>query len=182
MKILIPLLVLLSINVLAQVKLPTNDLGQVQYQELVRLPDATRPTKQIITQARSWLAQQFPNESDAEQQFDQEHNILFVKSAYRIDDQLIRYTLTIESKFGRYRATITDLIAEGNGLSLPVRPDSPTAEEMSRSSDNKPKSTAVINQAVRQQADLYRQIDKECHDTLASLKEYMVSLAAKKTE
>ncbi|NEU69189.1 DUF4468 domain-containing protein [Spirosoma agri] len=182
MKILLPIFILLSLTVVAQVKLPTNETGQVQYQELVRLPDATRPARQISSEARLWLQQQFPNESDAEQQFDQENNILFVKSAFRISEQLIRYTLTIESKFGRYRATITDLITESKGLSLPVRPTSPTAEEMSRASDKAAKSAEVVKQAVTQQADLYRQLDKECRAMLASLNEYMKSRPARKTE
>ncbi|MCK8492640.1 hypothetical protein M0L20_12305 [Spirosoma sp. RP8] len=182
MKALIPFLLLFSVNVLAQVKLPTNEIGQVQYQELVRLPDATRPARQIILQARAWLDTEFPNESDAEQQFDQEHNIVFVKSAYRIQDQVIRYTLTIEAKFGRYRATITDLITESKGLSLPVQPTSPTATDLGRTADNKAKNTSVINQAVAQQAELYRELDKDCRATLASLKENMTSWGTKKAE
>ncbi|GAB3976518.1 hypothetical protein GCM10028806_36230 [Spirosoma terrae] len=181
MKVLLPFFLLLSVQLLAQVTLPTNELGQVQYQEIVRLPDATRPTRQVATQLRSWVDQQYPNEGDAEKHYDQENNVVFAKSVFLIDGQTVRYTLTLEAKFGRYRVTLTDLITEAKGLSLPVQATSPTADEMSRMADNKTKSTNVIQQAVKQQEDLYRQLNKECRATLANLKEYMISLAEKKS-
>ncbi|WP_338874888.1 hypothetical protein WBJ53_04630 [Spirosoma sp. SC4-14] len=182
MKVLLFLFVLVSTPLLAQVKLPSNELGQVQYQEIVRLPDSKRPSRQIITQARAWLETQYPNEGDAEQQYDQEHAILFIKSAYRINEQDIRYTLTIEGKFGRYRATITDLVAESDGFASPILSTSPSAAELSRVADNKAKNSDVINQTVKQQEDLYRKLDRQCRLTLNSLKEYLVSQADNQTK
>lgn len=160
-----------SLNALAQVKLPTNELGQVQYQELVRVPDSKRPARQIMDQARAWAEQYYADEPTAEQQHDQANNILFIKAVHTIGDQSVRYTLTIETKFGRYRATLTDLISESAGLSLPVQPTSSTASEIERSSGSKIPNRKLIEQTVQQQADLYRQIDKFCRATLASLKE-----------
>jgi|GEM_PF-2381562 len=177
MKVFALLFVLVSTPLLAQVKLPANELGQVQYQEIVRLPDTKRLARQLMTQARAWLAIQYPNEGDAEQQYDQEHNILFVKSAYRIENQDVRYTLTIEGKFGRYRATITDLVAERDGFASPILSTSPSAAELSRVADNKAQSSDVINQTVKQQENLYRKLDRQCRLTLNSLKEYLISQA-----
>lgn len=165
---------LLSINVLAQVRLPANEVGQVQYQELIKVPDAKRPARQLMEQARAWSGRYFANEASTEQQFDQQNSILFIKSAYTINKQIVRYTLTIETKFGRYRATITDLITESNGLVLPVQSISSTASEISRSAGNSADKT-LAEQAAKQQADLYRQIDKSCHGTLTSLKQAMTA-------
>ncbi len=162
---------LLSINAFGQVRLPTNEVGQVQYQEIVRVPDAKLPARQLMQQIRTWADEHYANESTAEQQPDLERNILFVKSAYPIDNQLIRYTLTVEAKFGRYRATITDMIAESNGLTVPVRASSGTVNELDRVAGSKITNKQLIEQTANQQANLYRQIDKSCRDTLASLKQ-----------
>ena len=107
------LALLISISSLAQVRLPTNEVGQVQYQEIVRVPNAKLPARQLMEQVRAWATHHNAANLTTEQQYDQEHNILFVKSSYSINNQLIRYILTIEPKFGRYRATITELITEG---------------------------------------------------------------------
>ncbi|WP_461111913.1 hypothetical protein [Spirosoma jeollabukense] len=165
------LLFFCSFTALAQVKLPTNETGQVQYQELVKLPDNTRKAKQIIEQAKAWAGHEYDSLS-AEQQYDQVNNILFIKSLYLIDSHNVRYTLTIEAKYGRYRATITDLLTESNGLSLLVRPTSPTVDEMMQAAGNKitAKEKEVIEQTVQQQTELYQQINKSCRATLASLK------------
>ena len=53
MKYPVILCLLLSINALAQVKLPTNEVGQVQYQEIVRVPNAKLPARQLMEQARA---------------------------------------------------------------------------------------------------------------------------------
>lgn len=180
MKLLLLLLFVSSTSLWGQIKLPTNEIGQVQYQELVRLPDSNRPARQLIAQARLWIDSYYESENAVEQQYDQEHNILFIKSSYTIDEQIVRYTLTIEGKFGRYRATITDLIEESDGFSLPIRPTSPTADELSRVADGKSKNPQVISQAVTRQAALYRQLDKECRATLASLKASLLEAAPKK--
>lgn len=171
MKYLILFSLFVSLNTLAQVKLPTNEVGQVQYQELVRVPDSKRPARQIMEQVRAWSEQHYADEPTAEQQQDAANNILFIKAVHTIGDQAVRYSLTIETKFGRYRATLTDLITESAGLSLPVQPTSSTASEIERSSSSKIPNRKLIEQTVQQQADLYRQIDKFCRDTLASLKE-----------
>jgi len=172
------LLLFCSVRAFAQVKLPTNEIGQVQYQELVKLPDNTRKAKQIIEQARLWAGHEYDSLS-AEQQYDQVNNILFIKSIYTIDNQTVRYTLTIEAKYGRYRATITDLLTESNGLSLLVRPSSATVEEMEQAAGNKVKDKEVIEQTAKQQTELYQQIDKACKATLASLKTRMMAKIVK---
>ena len=165
------LLFFCSFTAFAQVKLPTNETGQVQYQELVKLRDNTRKAKQIIEQAKEWASHEYDSLS-AELQYDQANNILFVKSLYLIGNQNVRYTLTIEAKYGRYRATITDLLTESNGLSLLVRPTSPTVEEMEQVAGSKitVKEKEVIEQTFQQQTELYQQISKSCRATLASLK------------
>ena len=165
----------LSLHSFAQVRLPTNEVGQVQYQELIKLPDTKRPARQIMEQAQAWSGQYFADIATTEQQHDQQNNILFIKSSYPINNQTVRYTLTIETKFGRYRATITDLIAESDGLTLPVQASSSTATEINRSAGGTVASKTLIEQTAKQQADLYRQIDKACRDTLASLKQALTA-------
>ena len=44
---------------LAQVRLPTDANGQVQFQELIRLTDKTRPAKQVFTQTQAWAERYF---------------------------------------------------------------------------------------------------------------------------
>lgn len=161
-----------SLNALAQFRLPTNELGQVQYQEVVRVPDSKRPARQLMEQARAWADQHYDLNLTTEQQYDQEHNILFVKSVYAISDQSVRYTITIEPKFGRYRVTLTDLIAEANGMNAPIQATNPTLEDIKKSAGSATKP-AVIEQTARQQKELYQDLDKSCRATLASLKEAM---------
>lgn len=174
MKRLLVFFLLFSLHSVAQVRLPTNEAGQVQYQEMVRLADNTRKARQIIEQARLWASQAYDS-TTAEQQYDAEHTILFIRSFFPINNQSIRYTLTIEAKYGRYRATLTDLVAESDALTLPVQASSGTVAEMQRAAGNKPTNKALLEQTARQQAELYRQIDKACRDTLASLKQALIS-------
>lgn len=166
------LFVFSSLSALAQFRLPTNELGQVQYQEIVRVPDSKRPARQLMEQARTWADQHYDLNLTTEQQFDQEHNILFVKSSYPINNQSVRYTLTIEPKYGRYRVTLTDLITEANGMNAPIQAASPTLDDIKKSAASTTKP-AVIEQTARQQKELYQTLDKSCRATLTSLKEAM---------
>lgn len=168
-------LFLCSLNAVAQVKLPTNELGQVQYQEMVRVPDSKRPARQLMEQARAWADHHYRANLTTEKQYDKEHNILFIKSVYSANNQLVRYTLTIEPKFGRYRATITDLITESNGLNVPIRASSVTVDEIRSAASDSLKNETLIEQTAQQQADLYDQLDQSCRATLASLEEAMTS-------
>ena len=176
MKYLLILALFLSINALAQIRLPTNETGQVQYQEIVRLAGGKQAARQVAAQARAWAEAQYESEPTTEQQYDQENNIVFIKASQTIDDHNIRYTLTIEAKYGRYRATITDLITDSDGLTLPVRSTSSTASEIEKATGNKVTNKNLIEQTANQQAELYHQIDKICRDTLASLKQAMNEL------
>lgn len=177
-QLILPFLItlLLSVNTLAQFRLPTNELGQVQYQEIVRLADTKQTARQVMAQARSWAEAHYAESSTAEKQPDTENNILFIRTASVLNGQLIRYTLTIEAKYGRYRATITDLVAENGAINVPLRSTSSTAGELERASGSKTPNKKLIEQTVRQQAELYHQIDKICRDTLASLKQAMNEL------
>lgn len=176
MKCLLVLTLFLSGSAFAQLRLPTNETGQVQYQEIVRVPNAKLPARQLMGQLHDWAEYYYAAEPTAEQQYDPEHTIQFIKATYRIDDQAVRYTLTVEAKFGRYRATITDLIAESKGISVPVRTTSSTADELERAAGGKITNRKLIEQAARQQAELYQKIDKSCRDTLASLKQFLTTL------
>ncbi|GAB3960075.1 hypothetical protein GCM10028805_57340 [Spirosoma harenae] len=175
MKYLFMLALLVSIPASAQFRLPTNELGQVQYQEIVKVPNAKLPAKQMMGQFHEWAEKYYAAGGSAEQQYDPEHNIMFIKSLYRINGQTIRYSLTAEAKFGRYRATITDLVAENNGFNTPILGASSTVEEMEQAAGGKTTNRKVIEQTAQQQADLYRQIDRACRDTLANLKSALMS-------
>lgn len=176
MKYLLILALLLSFSALAQFKLPTNEEGQVQYQEVARLADSKQTARQIMAQARSWAGTHYEGNEFTEQQLDAENNILFIRTASQLEGQLIRYTLTIEPKYGRYRATITDLIATNGVINAPVRATPSTVNEMERASGSKTPNQKLIEQAVQQQVAIYRQIDKTCRETLASLKRAMNEL------
>ena len=175
MKFLLVFALLWSINALAQVKLPANEVGQVQYQEIVRVPNAKLPARQLMEQARAWATNYYAANLTTEQHLDQEHNILFIKSSYTINKQLVRYVLTIEPKFGRYRATITELISEGNGLTVPVLASSSTIAELEQATGIKATDQKLLEQTAYQQAELYRQIDKSCRGTLLSLKQDLMA-------
>lgn len=170
---LIPILVLFALHTQAQVRLPANELGQVQYQEIVRLSDTQRPARQLISQTKQWVREYYADSNAVEQQYDQEHNILFIKYGFRIDNQAIRYTIILEGKTGRYRVTLTDMITESNGMALPIRPVSPTAAELNQVADGTIRNSKVIAEAVQQQTNLYQRIDKICRDTLASLNRFL---------
>ncbi|WP_026262444.1 DUF4468 domain-containing protein [Spirosoma panaciterrae] len=159
----------------AQVRLPNNEAGQVQYQEIIKVPNPKTPARQLMEQFHEWADAYYASDPTAEQQYDQEHNILFVKSMYKMNEQRIRYTLTLEAKYGRYRATLTDLIAESNGLNTPIRATSTTVSEMEHSAAGKTTTRKVIEQTVQQQTELYQEIDKACRETLASLREAMLT-------
>ena len=175
-KKLILFFVLFSAGAFAQVTLPTSDAGQVQYQEIVRIGDGKKPARQVFNQIRSWAAQQYPLGNEAEQQYDQQHGIVFVRSLYAIGNQSVRYTLTVEARIGRYRATVTDLILDNNGFTQPVRPASSTAEELSKVASDTLKDATLPERVAADQAALYQQIDKECRATLANLKAAMTAV------
>ena len=174
MKYLLIVSLLISTPALAQVRLPTNEVGQVQYQEIVRVPNTKLPARQLMQQVRAWANSHYAANLSTEQQYDQEHNILFIKSSFPINKQLVRYVLTIEPKFGRYRATITELIVEGNGLTVPVLASSSTASEIAKATGTKEADKRLAEQAAYQQADLYHHIDKDCRNTLNELKQALM--------
>jgi len=168
-------LLFVSSVTLAQVQLPTSETGQVQYQEIVRIGDGKGPARPIFNQIRTWAQQHYPIANEADLHYDQQHGIVFVRSLYSIGDQFIRYTLTVEAKIGRYRVTITDLIAEQGGLTQPVRPVSSSAEEVERVAADSIKNSGLVEQVAASQTEVYRQIDEVCRVTLASLKQSMTS-------
>lgn len=163
-------LLFLSTTALAQVRLPTNEAGQVQYQEIVRIGDGKLPARQVFERIQTWAEQHYPSADEAERHFDQQHGILFVRSAFPVGDQSVRYTLTVEARIGRYRATITDLVDESDALLLPLRPTSSTAEEINRTTGSAAKDRTIVEQIVQKQADFYHQINETCRATLANLK------------
>ncbi len=180
MKTALVFLLLISATALAQVKLPTSETGQVQYQEIVRIGDGKGPARPIFDQIRAWARERYPMANEAELHYNQQHGIAFVRSLYTIGNQSIRYTLTIEAKIGRYRATITDLIAEQGGLVQPVRPVSSSAEEMAQVAADSVKNSNLIKQIAADQAEVYQQIDEACRTTLASLKQSVTTWADEK--
>ena len=179
MKITLFFLVLISSTAIAQVKLPTSETGQVQYQEIVRVGDGKGPARPLFDQIRAWAKKRYPLAREAELQNDPQHGIVFVRSLYTLDDQSIRYTLTIEAKIGRYRATLTDLVADQGGFLQPVRPVSSSIEDLERVAADSVRNSSLIEQAVTRQSDIYKQIDDACRTTLASLKQSLTVPIAK---
>ena len=172
MKILFLFLVL-SASAMAQVQLPTNEAGLVQYQEIIRIGDGKAPARQVYEQIRAWAETYYKSGNEAEKQYDDRHGILFVRSIYEPGKQLVRYTLTVEAKIGRYRATITDLVVDQGGILQPVRARPPTADELSRVASDTIKTAEFIKQLTDDQTSLYRQINESCRATLARLKDFM---------
>ncbi len=167
------LLLFVSTTALAQVRLPTNDAGQVQYQEIVRIGDGKRPARQVFDQVQAWAEAHYPSANEAERHYDQQHGILFVRSVFPIGEQFVRYTLTVEARIGRYRATITDLVDESDALLLPLRPASSTAEEINRTAGSTVKDRTIVDQIAKKQANFYQKLNETCRATLAGLKTAM---------
>lgn len=173
-------LLLVTTSAFAQVKLPTSETGQVQYQEIVRIGDGKGPARPIFDQIGAWAQKHYPMANEAELHYDQQHGIAFVRSLYTVGDQSIRYTLTIEARIGRYRATITDLIIEQGGLTQPVRPVSSSAEEMEQVAADSVKNSGLAKQIAANQAEVYQQINEACRTTLASLKQSVITWDSEK--
>ncbi len=169
LRLLAVFLLLTAYPALAQVQLPTDANGQVQFQDLVRLTDKTRSAKQVFTQSQAWAERYFKPTNEPEVQPDQEHGVLFVRGVYPIGEQFVRFTMLIEAKTGRYRATITDLIGENNGLLLPIQPASATAEEMQKAGGQAAKPE-VVEAVAKEQAELYKALEAACRATLDNLK------------
>lgn len=155
--------------------LPTNEAGQVQYQEIVRLPNQSMPARQVYSQLRAWGEERFPAGNEAELQRDDVHGILFVRSFFPLGNRDVRYTLTLEARIGRYRATLTDLVTQVNGLMVPLQPRPSTEGELARNADSVSIKNKVVEQVAAEQAEFYRQIDKACRDMLANLKTAVTS-------
>lgn len=177
MKFILLLFALIPASVFAQVKLPTSETGQVQYQEIVRIGDGKGPARPLFDQIRAWAKKRYPLANEAELHDDPQHGIVFVRSLYTLDNQSVRYTLTIEAKIGRYRATLTDLVADQGGFLQPVRPISSSAEDLQRIAADSVRNSSLIEQAVAHQSEIYRQLDDACRTTLASLKQAMMTSA-----
>ncbi|QJD77617.1 DUF4468 domain-containing protein [Spirosoma rhododendri] len=169
-RLLIVLFFIAAYPALAQVQLPTDANGQVQFQELVRLTDKTRPSKQVFSQSQAWAERYFKPANEPEVQPDLANGVLFVRGVYPIGEQFVRFTMLIEAKMGRYRATITDLIAENNGLLAPIQPNNATADDMQRAGGTQIANPAVVETVANQQAELYKALDAVCRDTLNNLK------------
>lgn len=174
-KNLILLFGLFSTSAFAQLTLPTNGAGQVQYQEIIRIGDGKLPARPVYDQIRAWAGTYYTGENEGERQYDPQHGILFVRSLYSPNKQSIRYTLTVEARIGRYRATITDLINEEGNLMLPVRATSTTADEMIQAAGGTVDNPKIIEQVAAKQAELYKQLDAACRATLANLKAHMTA-------
>ena len=179
MKLTLLIFTLIPALVFAQVKLPTSETGQVQYQEIVRVGDGKGPARPLFDQVRAWARKRYPLANEAELHDDPQHGIVFIRSLYTLDDQSIRYTLTIEAKIGRYRATITDLVADQGGFLQPVRPVSSSADDLERVAADSVRNSSLIEQTVTRQSDIYRQINDACRTTLANLKQSMTAPIAK---
>ena len=108
--------------------LPTDELGRVQFQEVISLADSTQPANQIITRCRSWAAKTYNNSEQVVQQYDPQSGVLIIKGVLVVttapetkflgttsppQKNNIQHTLTLEAKKGRYRATINQLSIMG---------------------------------------------------------------------
>lgn len=169
LRLLIVIFFAVACPAVAQVQLPADDNGQVQFQETVRLTDKTRSAKQVFAQSQAWAERYFKQVNEPEVQPDQEHGVLFVRGVYPIGGQFVRFTMLIEAKTGRYRATITDLIGENNGLLSPIQPVSATAEDMQKAGGQAAKPE-VVEAVAKEQAELYKALEAVCRDTLNNLK------------
>lgn len=146
--------------------LPVDESGHVQFQQVVKV-DSAESTKTIIGKARSWVAKTFNSASTVVQQYDPDQGILIVKGASKFSSPqatffsgktvttpapyLLRYTLTIESKPGRYRSTINSLTTEidgpgGSQYAQPLVAKPPTLEE-----SNQLYQTAKISEKMKRE-------------------------------
>lgn len=90
----------------------------ITYEGVVQVPGATKAD--LYARAHDWVARSYRSANDVLQLQDKDAGHLIVKGFTRVaskgsDFGLVRHTLTIYVKDGRYKYTITDLIHEDGG-------------------------------------------------------------------
>lgn len=183
--------------------LPTSETGQVQFRQVVSLGDSARAPKQLAQQARTWVAKAFKSANSVIQQFDPEQGSLIVKGSSQISYSVrttslgrtmetpvnyrLDFMLTIETKPGRYRATIEQLTMHTppmqgmSAMDTPVTAARQSEEETYQSVQaaagsgmlsEKAKRT-IARESVEGQTRSQEQIRDACLSLLADLKAYM---------
>lgn len=91
-------------------KLPTNLKGQIQFQEVVQVPDT--PAPELYSRAQLWMAKTFVSGKDVTQLNDKENGTVLLKGNTMVHFGMgytrIGFTLLLEIKDGRYRYTLSD--------------------------------------------------------------------------
>jgi hypothetical protein len=150
------------------ITLPTDDDGNVRFQQVVKL-DSSESAKVILGKARTWVGKAFNSASTVIQQYDPEQGILIVKGLSKFTSpqatfysgKTVRttapykllYTLTVDAKPGRYRSTVNGLVVEvdvpgGTQTATALASTPPTIEE----SNNAFKSVRLSEKAKQENA------------------------------
>lgn len=86
--------------------------GKVNYTDVIQI---NRTADQLYISARSWVAKSFVNAKNVIQMDDPISHKIIIKASCPIskDGQFFYYTLTIQTKDGRYRYEISDFLMQG---------------------------------------------------------------------
>lgn len=91
--------------------LPIKD-GKVYYSDVIQ---SNGTADQLYTSARSWTAKNFVNAQNVIQMDDPTSHKMIIKASCPVskDGQFFYYTLTIQTKDGRYRYELSDFLMQG---------------------------------------------------------------------
>ncbi|KAB7728160.1 DUF4468 domain-containing protein [Rudanella paleaurantiibacter] len=145
------LCVFLLVGTVHAQNLPTDESGNVRFQRVVELGDTSQTSKVLATKARSWVVRAFKSANDVIQQYEPADGILIAKGnsnlSYTITyrsmgmtsaapvNQRLYFMLTIETKAGRYRATIDQLTVKSPAtaytpeMEAPIKAEATTEEQ-----------------------------------------------------
>lgn len=148
------------------------DNGKVVYSEVVKV-DSTLTADQLFKNAKIWLIDAFKSAKDVIQTESQSDHLLVAKgfnnrSHNQIVNGKIWFTLKLETKDGRYRYSIYDLIYEYSGTLLQTTVHETTPYESWVNLDlhkrNNPKQQEKVN-------ELLIEFSKKVNDDFVSLVE-----------
>jgi hypothetical protein len=155
------LLTLISTSAMAQeiISLPTNAQGGVEFQQVFRLADTTVSATDIISRARTWAAKTYRDSEKIIQQYDAQAGVMVLKPIMKFTvftemkiittvkestDQYVGYTLTIEARKGRYRATMSNYAVDPTNMRVPMIARNKTEAEFLAQPGGKMKQAARI--------------------------------------
>lgn len=178
----------------------TDDAGNVQFQQVVML-DSSLSAKALINRAKTWSVKSYNSANTVIQQFEPEGGTLILKAQspisvpvyYRLMGKTqsatsvidLKYTLSIETKTGRYRATLSQLVKHADAtpsspaVNVPVTTDTMSYEALYAQMRSIPLMSEKQRQAqarltLQTQRQILEAIVTHCQTLLNNLHQSMI--------